>query len=197
MNRLTGITFTNSGVWTAPAGVDRVILTGRGGSGGGAGYQAGLANGGCGCFMTTQTVAVVPGTTYTITIGAGGLGAVFDGVVGAAGGDTSFDSLCTFLGGNGGLNAAKTDPVLGSYGPTFGGGSPLFYKTDAAQGSPFISESVATSGGAGDGSGGILAAFSGQLDCNGTSGGGGGASSVTLIPAGNGTSGILNIFWVE
>lgn len=197
MNRLTGVTFTNSGTWTCPAGITEVILTGRGGSGGGAGFIAApYGNGGSGCFTAVFCCSVVPGTTYTVTIGAGGLGGL-DTVIGSSGGDTTFGALATFKGGSGGEAISQSTVSFLSHGPIIGGGIPLYKQTSAAMGSPYVTESTATSGGAGDGSGGILAAFSGQSDCNGISGGGGGASSVTLIPGGSGTAGILNIFWVE
>lgn len=68
----TTITFTTSGNWTAPAGVSSVrILAVGGGGAGGAGWEGG--GGGAGGFVD-QTFTVVPSTTYTITIGAGGSG---------------------------------------------------------------------------------------------------------------------------
>lgn len=68
----TTITFTSSGNWTAPAGVNSVrILAVGGGGAGGAGWEGG---GGGGGGFVDQTFTVVPSTTYTIVIGAGGSG---------------------------------------------------------------------------------------------------------------------------
>ena len=82
--------FNTSGTWTAPAGVKNVRLylrpgagggasgggggggfsgnPGCGGSGGGSGGSGGAASG------IYLPATVVPGTTYTVTIGAGGIG---------------------------------------------------------------------------------------------------------------------------
>lgn len=108
-------TFTSSGSWTAPAGVTSVILMGQGG-GGGAGapfddsgvyYFPGQSGGST--FLTTRVVPVTPGTTYTITIGAGGAGSTAGvvGMEGGAGGDTSFGSSHVWKGAFGGYANAS------------------------------------------------------------------------------------------
>jgi len=68
-------TFTASGTWTAPAGVTsaQVILVGAGGGGGG-GSRDVAGGGGAGGQVITKNITVTPGTTYNVTIGAGGQG---------------------------------------------------------------------------------------------------------------------------
>lgn len=117
-------TYTTSGSWTCPAGVNtvRVEAWGGGGAGGGSNATAGSAGGGggAGAYARRNSIAVVPGTTYNFTISTaatsasssnGGDGAVttatINGVTitadrgrGGAKGDSG-------TGGNGGLAASS------------------------------------------------------------------------------------------
>lgn len=88
-------TFTASGTWTAPAGVTsaQVILVGGGGGGGG-GSQNVAGGGGAGGQVIVRNLTVVPGTTYSVTIGAGGQGG--QGAINGAA-----DVTNTLPGGNG------------------------------------------------------------------------------------------------
>lgn len=110
--------FLTSGTWVCPAGITKVILIGYGG-GGGAGngaFTTGSGNlqggpGGGGSVLSEQYVTVVPNTSYTVTIGAGGAGGTGNnsaGNVGADGTDTTFGSLATFMGAGGGYDAENT-----------------------------------------------------------------------------------------
>jgi Secretion system C-terminal sorting domain len=71
--------FTSSGTWLCPAGVTLVTVECLGGGGGGGGADAagstsfkGGGGGGGGAYVKKASIIVVPGTTYTITVGAGG-----------------------------------------------------------------------------------------------------------------------------
>jgi hypothetical protein len=108
--------FTSSGTWTAPTSVTSVdVLAIGAGGGGAAGARIGAGNiaspggGGAGgnCVFIKQ-VPVTSGVTYTVTVGAGGLGGtglnVFQssanttqttGPTGSNGGDSSFGSVNT------------------------------------------------------------------------------------------------------
>lgn len=71
------VDFTGSGTWVVPAGVTTIIVHGIGGGGGGGGkaccYRPTAGGGGgSGYFSYDNVVAVTPGETLTITIGAGG-----------------------------------------------------------------------------------------------------------------------------
>jgi hypothetical protein len=64
--------YKGSGSWVAPEGVTAVDwLVVAGGGGGGAAYAGG---GGAGGFRTGTGLSVTAGTTYTVTVGAGGTG---------------------------------------------------------------------------------------------------------------------------
>ena len=98
---------TGSITWTAPLTCQSPItywIVG-GGGGGGAAYDNAGGGGGGGGFAITGKYAVVPGTTYTIVVGAGGSGGTARGTNssppnqagsqtdGTAGTDSSFDSI--------------------------------------------------------------------------------------------------------
>lgn len=96
-------TYTASGTWTVPSGVTsaQVILVGGGGGGGG-GSQAVAGGGGGGGQVITKNLTVVPGTTYSVTIGAGGQGGqgaqtsasdVVNTLPGSNGGNTAFGTM--------------------------------------------------------------------------------------------------------
>jgi MSHA biogenesis protein MshQ len=100
-------TFTVSGTWTAPAGVTSVDVQAWGGGGGGGGGDGtksdGGGGGGGGAYSRTTTVTVVPGTTYTVTVGAAGTAGASKGT-GGTGGDSWFINATTLMakGGTGG-----------------------------------------------------------------------------------------------
>lgn len=108
--------FTANGTWTAPDNCFAVELEGCGGGGGGGGATpAGTVNtesatggaGGGGAQLGRRIVAVTPGTSYTVTIGAGGTGGAAS-TAGGAGGDTTFGALATFAGAGGGTSSSSS-----------------------------------------------------------------------------------------
>lgn len=84
--------FTSSGTVTVPSGVSRLLVEmwgGGGGGGGGVGGSVAVAGGGGGAGgYTRAVVAVTPGATYNIVVGAGGS-------VGSSGVATRTLSSCT------------------------------------------------------------------------------------------------------
>jgi hypothetical protein len=95
--------FVNSIVWTAPAGVTQVFVRVLGGGGGGGSttsFTNGLRGGGGGGYAES-VVTVVPGTSYTITIGSSGSAGVTNSS-GGNGGNSSFGGFVVANGGNGG-----------------------------------------------------------------------------------------------
>lgn len=97
--------FTSSSTWTCPAGVTKIRLSVVGG-GGGAGRNYGRS-GGFGGYAD-GVISVTPGTTYTVTVGAGGAGSTAGG---SAGGESWFgvnssSKLMSATGGAGGPNSA-------------------------------------------------------------------------------------------
>jgi hypothetical protein len=80
-------TYTASGTWLCPPGVVSVTVECWGGGGAGGGTSANSQDGGgggAGGTYVQKVVAVVPGNTYTVTVGKGGAGANSAGVTGGA-----------------------------------------------------------------------------------------------------------------
>lgn len=122
--------FTSSGTFTVPSNVVTVYVTGCGGGGGGAGGVSAtvgsVVGGGAGGggFTYKQAIAVTPGASIAVTIGAGGTGGV--GLMdGGSGGATSFGALLTLPGGGGGLYGTGTASFPGNSWASGGGGGSL------------------------------------------------------------------------
>jgi len=194
------VKFTANGNWTCPDGVTTVWISGCGGGGGGGGGgglssngAGGGGGGAAGRSVIREPIAVTPGTTYAITIGAGGAAGASAasgtaGKSGANGGTTSFGSLLNLSGGGAGTGgdiasgAGGYSSAAGGGGGSDGGdaqGQYLGGDGGSGGGGPF-----GTSGGggrAGQGGGRTAIAATG----NGVGGGGGGAG---YSPAATGTA---------
>lgn len=88
--------FTSSGTFSVPSHVSRVYVRGKAGGGGGNNGTVSMGGGAGGEFE--GWVTVTPGSTVTVTIGAGGT----SNNPGSNGGTTSFGSLASATGGKGG-----------------------------------------------------------------------------------------------
>jgi len=152
-------TFSTSGTtsWTAPSGVTSVTVEawGGGGAGGGVTGNPAKGGGGAGGQYARKVVAVTPGNSYAITVGAGGTVSTGNGT---AGDDSTFNG---------------TDVV--AKGGAAGGGA-------ASNGGDGTAGMGSSSGGIGDvinagGSGAAGSASSGSGNCNNGGSGGGGAGS--------------------
>jgi hypothetical protein len=204
MAKLVKKVFTSSGSWTAPAGITEVILVGFGGGGGGGTNQ----QGGGGSIQCQSYVSVVPGTTYTITIGAGG-------GVGGDGGSTTFGSLSTFIGasgsGLGGIHGSFSLNCAGLKGQSSvaSGGSGSYSSGVLENGtinwlgySGGVGGVYPTGGGGGGGgpngaggNGGAASTNGSSAAANSGAGGGGGGGSGAV--GGSGGSGMLTIIYVD
>ena len=101
----TATYFYTDGIYTVPAGVNRIYVSGAAGGAGG-GYCGG---GGGGASVMRKAIGVTPGEKINITIGLGGIGCVgayhsaddppADKYNGANGGDTVFGTKFTLNGG--------------------------------------------------------------------------------------------------
>ncbi len=200
--------FTSNGTWVCPVGTNFVgINASGGGNGGNAGTFTSATTGGAGgaggTVIASQNVATIPGTTYAIIVGEGGLGATTAGGIGGVGGNTMFygDSLLliTAFGGGGAVGG------FGGVGSNNGmqGGNSIYF--DGGLGGTTDNLSPAGGGGGGAGGSGLGAnGGSGTGSRNGINaaantgaGGGGGAGGVLFFGnwgmGGNGGSGYLEI----
>jgi hypothetical protein len=114
------LTWIESDTWTCPDGVTSVQCKcyGAGGGSGGVNEDANTSTGGGGGggYSHDLTLAVTPGQTYTITIGAGGTAGTLGGGNGGNGGFTEF-----FYGGSA---LVKANGGSGSVGASGGGIEP-------------------------------------------------------------------------
>jgi hypothetical protein len=123
--------------WICPAGVTSVcaVAVGAGGGGGTGGYSGYSAySGGGGGLGWKNNIAVIPGNTYTVVVGAGGIAALprvppanMTPVQGGAGGDSYFINTSTVKGGgapsggNGGTHTGDGGGNGGNAGSSSGG----------------------------------------------------------------------------
>lgn len=176
--------FTASGTWTCPAGVTTAFATGIGGGGGSnavAGSASGVYTGGAGSGAPANRVrlAVVPGTAYTITIGAGGTYA-------NSGGTTSFGALLSLAGGS------PAEAVDGGRGGTPGTGGG--YGQNGGFG--VVAGNGGDGGFGGCGRGGNSTEFGQAAAANtGAGAGGSGQGAGSAGSAGAGGSGFLTVEW--
>lgn len=118
--RTVHVTSTQS--WTAPADATSVdiLLVAGGGAGGGTNAGSNVRAGGGGGGGVIQTsLQVTPSTSYTITIGAGGSCVMNNNSPTGSGSNSTFGSLATCYGGQGGGSGSGIYPV-GTFGS--GGG---------------------------------------------------------------------------
>lgn len=177
------VTFTASGTFVVPAGVDEVEVFLVGGGGGGAsGYYVSSSarytgGGGGGGYTTTENVLVTPGEEVSVIVGSGGAGTSLNDTSGSNGGNTSFGSVVS-QGGQGGQNfSGGLDGGAGGSGGAGGGvniGTTSWYGgNDGTNGGKPTTSSTKGDGGIGQGT--TTRAFA---EVGGTlySGGGGGGS---------------------
>ena len=169
------VTFTSSGQFTVPIGVDTITveLIGAGGNGGSNG-----GGGGGGGAYTRRTDAVVPGTSYSVVVGTGGSGLAT--VVGGLG----------MVAGAGGNGTTVGNPNIGGGGAGGVGQGGLVNRTGGAGGGGYYTYFGGGGGGAAGpsasgGVGGNTIGWNGSncLTPGGAAGSGGGA------PAGSGGKG--------
>jgi hypothetical protein len=218
------VQFTSVGTtsWTPPTGVYSVeyLVVGGGGGGGQAADNSGGGGGGAGMVLTGN-IAVTPGQSYTVTIGAGGAGGNSGSNVGAQNGSTGSNSVfstITALGGGGGYASRANQNIVGNAqisnttaatggggGPGGGGGlggggasgagSARSGTTGGAGGagtsSTIIGGSVTYGAGASGGNSGTQNGGDNGTANRGNGGGGGGATSANYRAGGDGGSGIV------
>jgi hypothetical protein len=202
---VTSFTVVGNSTWTAPQDVTSVEVLVVAGGGSGEGDVGG--GGGAGGVVYNTNYSVVPGTTYPVTVGAGGVpSATYGANTGRNGGDSQFGTLIAIGGGSGGYGTSSAN----SGGSGGGGGQ---YNGVGTYGAPGVTgqgyaggNSVANSYVAGGGGGAGASGTNGDttlgggkggaglyFNISGTStayGGGGGGGVYSLsIPAGTGGAG--------
>jgi hypothetical protein len=210
-------TFSGVNGFTAPAGVTSITVEvwGAGGAGGGGSLTA-SGGGGGGAYKKVTNVTVVPGTHYTITVGAGGIGnstgagpagqassAVFGAVtVTAGGGDggTSESGFTPGQGGAGGTSAGGFSGGAGAPGVNFGHGGGGGSSAGPGSGSGTTGITANSGAGAAAVTGGGKGGDGGSSTGNGSAGdfpggGGGGGISTGTVTGGNGGNGQVIISW--
>lgn len=171
------LVFTGSTTWTAPAGVTEITVWARpgsggggGGGGGGAGFTAattgtgggagGSGGGGGSCGLVMAMFRVIPGNSYTITIGAHGTGGTF-GAGGAASGSAGGPGIIGIAGGAtvfGTTTFGRSNPLIGGSpgGPGLAGAAGVVSGSSAGGGggaagagyyTTFVTTSIAGTGG--------------------------------------------------
>ncbi len=169
--------FTSSTTWTAPAGVTSVNYLVVAGGGGGGSATTGInmgGGGGAGGLLQGQ-LAVIPGNTYTVTIGSGG-------AANTNGGNSVFGSITATGGGQGAGNAVS--PYNAGNGGSGGGGRPYnsLQKGSGIPGQGFDGGSAGSVDVAGGGGG--SSSVGGSVS-SGTVAGAGGSGTVVGITGSN------------
>lgn len=204
--------FTASGTFVVPDGVSLVYVSGAGGGGGGGGgagssngdYSGGGGGGGAGRSTVKQAIAVTPGQSIPVTIGAAGTagsGSIFSATGGGSGSATTFGSLLTLAGGAGGGGGNASTGGGGAGGAPGGqwGGDAQIANTGGnggnGGGGPF---GTAGGGGrAGQGSGAVAAGTAAFGYGVGGAGGGGNYSTVAGRSGAAGMPGMPGILIIE
>jgi hyaluronate lyase len=195
-------TFGASTTWVCPANVTAVQVECWGGGGaGGSAYKpvSGNAFGGGGAggsYAKKNSVSVVPGASYTISIGAGGVSAISPSLSTVSGGDSWFGSgsvtSCLAKGGAGGQTVISSGSGIvgsGGIGSSTGNVGDLFF----AGGNGLVGQGSPTNtGGGGGGSAGISSVGGSAISYLGAAavnGGGAGGSGKDSTGNGNGSQG--------
>jgi hypothetical protein len=212
---LLQVNYTTPGTysWIAPEGVTSVSVVAVGGGGAGATSVFGGGGGGLGW---RNNIAVTPGQSYTVVVGAAGIpGTSIVSVNGGNGGDSYFISTSTVRGGGGRGGAASGANIGGTFtgdgggnggaggfysgtgtGQGAGGGGAGGYSGNGGAGALASGQSTdpgPAGPGSGGGGGGGGSAFNDTLgNGNANSGGGGGGGVGILGQGANGTAGVSN-----
>jgi len=206
---VTSFTSTGATTWTCPANVTQVeVLVVAGGGGAGGGLSGG---GGAGGVIYRPYYPVVPGTVYTVAVGAGGVAGVYQTTTAGGGGNSQFDTLIATggggsgqdggNGGNGGSGAgSRATPGTGIAGQGNNGAtgvqSPYYISGGGGgaggPGTPGLQNSTTSTGQSGAGGPGIPCSITGSLKYYGGGGGGGCSSSnvIGITPGQGGAGGI-------
>ena len=167
---------TSGTAYYPPSTVEYLVAAGGGGGSGGDNFNGGGGGGGAGGLQTSTTFAVSPGSTHTVTVGAGGSGALG---VGSSGSNSVFSSVTSTGGGYGGYIITTVTGANGGSGGGGGGRAANAGGTGTAGQGNNGGSGGATTFGAGGGGGGAGAVGASASTSNAGNGGNGSASSIT------------------
>lgn len=178
-------------LWQVPQGVYRLRARLVGGGGGGGGGSAAFGGGGGGAGGYAEAVlAVIPGQSYALVVGAGGAGAP-QNVTGGSGGTSQFGGVIAAQGGLGGASA-NPDSHGGAGGAGVAGG--LMIPGGMGGDGPSIGGVPAGNGGASYFGGGGRGSSGGGVPANGMApGSGGGGAYGNSASGGVGAAGLIVI----
>jgi len=174
-------TFLASGTFTPQVGLTCDALVVAGGGGGGGQYMAG--GGGAGGLRLLQSQSLATSTSYTVQVGAGGVGGTSSTAVAGSAGTNSYISggtlsTITSSGGGGGASVNGATTGAATSGGSGGGAGANSVSTAGSGNAGSYSPVEGYAGGANSGSPSYLAA-----------GGGGGAAGLGVTPNSAGTIG--------
>jgi hypothetical protein len=179
-------TYSASGSFIPPAGATSVVVEcwGGGGGGGGTALNASYGGGGGGGGYAKSTVTVVPGTSYTVTVGNGGTAGSNSGGTGGTGGTSLFGtSVVVATGGAGGV-AGVSGSIYGTGGAGASTGMTGTLTYNGGNGGTAVSTPASGGGGSSAGSASNGNNASGNTAGAAVTGGGTGASGRTTVGAG-------------
>jgi len=181
-------TFTTSGTLVPITPLSANYLVVAGGGGGGAGHAGG---GGAGGLLTGSGVTIDPNSTYLVTVGSGGAGAINNTTVMSNGTNSVFSSFTAIGGGfGGGNNSPSTANINGNSGGSGGGGANSVIGTGTGGAGTSGQGNAGGSGGGGAnwaGGGGGGASAAGANNPTNDTGGAGGAGTTVSAALGSGT----------
>jgi len=189
--------FNSSGNFIVPNGVTtvRVMATGGGGAGG---YHSTMPGGGGGAGGRSEGIVpnLSPGTSITVTVGAGGAGSDEPGT-GASGGTSSFGTYLSASGGQGGGGGTVAQFAMAGGAGGVGSGGQFNFGGSMGSDSIVVACRGGDGGGPGQGRGGSGPQGGGSATGYG-GGGGGGGTTTSGSPIGSaGGAGSVGLVIVE
>ncbi len=146
-------------------------------AGGGGGGSSGSGGGGGAGGLLSGSTSLLPGSTYSVSVGAGGTAGAYSSTIPTNGGDSSFASLTAIGGGRGGYWDIGNGGNGGSGGGGGGGSATTGGAATVGQGNAGGSATGAANYGSGGGGGAGAVGGNG----NGSAGAAGGVGSVTTL----------------
>jgi len=193
--------FTQSGAFTIPAGVNQVeVEVWGGGSGSFASISdmptyGGSGGGSGGGYARKRITGLTPGQSIAVVVGAGGVGGTIQGGAATAGGTSSFGSYLSATGGSLNGLATTSSPQLGATPAGIGVGGDVNLAGSAGQSAALnmggMGGAAPMGGSQNSGTSGVAGTFPG----GGAAGAGTGVNGTTPYAGAAGASGLVVVRW--